>query len=275
MPDPVRRAHPALRHLVNEYVGYDQVLDPAAVHFGLPSGVATVIIAFDEPLDVGWVDPGVQERQRYWMMAGGLHLRPALITTHGRQHGIQLSLTPRGARTLLGLPLGQLRGIVAHHDQIPRGLPSWLHERLAATPEWEARFDILEGHLLSVAADDPAYATAPEVVHAWRLLRRTRGGMPVARVAGEVGWSRRHLGARFAAEYGVSPKQAARLMRFEYANALARSRLAWADVAHEAGYADQAHLVREWTEFAGRGPTATMGEAFPNLQDPKPGAKSS
>src|SRR3954449_13161114 len=37
-------------------------------------------------------------------LLGGLHTTPALISHPGRQAGVQLSLTPLGARRLLGLP---------------------------------------------------------------------------------------------------------------------------------------------------------------------------
>jgi Helix-turn-helix domain len=72
---------------------------------------------------------------------------------------------------------------------------------------------------------------------------------------------RRHLAARFERDVGVSPKQAARLIRFE----AARRRLGavpLARLAAEHGYADQAHLAREFRALAGTPPTA-----FPILQD--------
>ena len=47
-----RRVHPALAGLVHRMSGYDLRLDPRAVHHGVPGPSATVIISFDEPLDV-------------------------------------------------------------------------------------------------------------------------------------------------------------------------------------------------------------------------------
>ena len=96
---------------------------------------------------------------------------------------------------------------------------------------------------------DPRDAVPPEVTEAWRLLRATGGRCRVDDVARRVGWSRRHLAGRFAAEHGIGPKQAARLMRFEHARGLVLSGGRLADVAARTGYADQA----PWPATAGPG----------------------
>ncbi|WP_038378455.1 helix-turn-helix domain-containing protein, partial [Bradyrhizobium elkanii] len=71
-------------------------------------------------------------------------------------------------------------------------------------------------------------------------------------------WSRKHLASRFRSELGLAPKSLARMMRFHRASQLAQSQaaLGWAGIAVESGYADQAHLAREFVEFAGEPPTA-------------------
>ncbi|WP_425472707.1 helix-turn-helix domain-containing protein [Streptomyces sedi] len=98
----------------------------------------------------------------------------------------------------------------------------------------------------------------PEVAEAWRRLVAARGRVQVGAVAAELGWSRRHLTERFRGELGPSPKTFARVLRFEHAHDLATARdpVPWADVATISGYADQAHLVRDRTEFTCRTPTA-------------------
>ena len=49
-------------------------------------------------------------------------------------------------------------------------------------------------------------------------------------------------------------------MRFERARVLVGRGGSLARVAAESGYADQAHLTREWTRFAGQPPRATLAE---------------
>ena len=268
MAGACRPPHPALASYVEPYVGYAHVLDREAVHHGVPTSSATVILAFDEPLDVAWLeDPST--RGTHWTLASGLHLAPALIHTHGHQHGIQLGLTPLGVRVLLGCPVSALARNLVGHDELPGGVPASLLARLAGADGWDARFDLLDEHLLGLLrrADEPRDRVPPEVAEAWRLLAASRGRHRVADVAARVGWSRRHLASRFAAEHGVGPKQAARLMRFEHARELATAGIPLADVAARAGYADQAHLARDWRLMAGQPATATLQEQFTFLQD--------
>jgi AraC-like DNA-binding protein len=59
-------------------------------------------------------------------------------------------------------------------------------------------------------------APAREVDWAWRRMIGAGGRVRVTSLAEEVGWSRRHFGERFR-EVGLSPKQAARVLRFERA----------------------------------------------------------
>ena len=84
--------------------------------------------------------------------------------------------------------------------------------------------------------------------------------MSISALAASTGWSARHVHTCFVTEFGVTPKQVAQLMRFERARGLVGRGGSLARVAAESGYADQAHLTREWTRFAGQPPRATLAE---------------
>ena len=77
-------------------------------------------------------------------------------------------------------------------------------------------------------------------------------------IAERLEWSRKHLAARFREEVGMGPKTIARIARFNRAQAMAvgGDGDGWADIAAACGYADQAHLVREFTALAGTTPGA-------------------
>lgn len=99
------------------------------------------------------------------------------------------------------------------------------------------------------------------VQRAWALLRATGGRIRIDALADALGCSRRHLVNRFADDVGVSPKAAARLVRFEAARARLGS-VPLARLAAEHGFADQAHLAREFRALGGSPPST-----FPSVQD--------
>ena len=262
--DVPHRLHPALVGLLDRMQGYEYDLDPQAVHHGVAGPSATVIISFDEPLDVAWRGAPETRVQR-WLLASGLHTTPVFIRTHGIQHGIQLDLTPAGCRALLGVPLSALvRGLVDHRD-LPTGLPDGLHARMAAAA-WPERFRLLETHLLRLAGRSRA-ALPQDLAYAWQRLGETHGRLRVSELADTVGWSRRHLVNRFTTEFGLPPRDIARLHRFGAALTLARTGLAWGEVAARAGYADQPHLVREFRTLAAQTPTGWRAEVFPIVSE--------
>jgi transcriptional regulator GlxA family with amidase domain len=62
---------------------------------------------------------------------------------------------------------------------------------------------------------------------------------------------------RFTQQIGVTPKTAARLVRFERLARVRHDRAPrWDEVAAEGGYADQAHLIRDFRAFSGATPAA-------------------
>ena len=104
---------------------------------------------------------------------------------------------------------------------------------------------------------------APEVAWTYRRLAAADGRLAIGPLADEVGWSRRHLAARWRRDVGMGPKAVARVLRFERAMRLLREGRGLADVAYDCGYADQPHFNREFRALAG----STPGEVT-FVQDP-------
>ncbi|MFI6517906.1 helix-turn-helix domain-containing protein [Spirillospora sp. NPDC050679] len=255
------RAAPPLRGLVAGYSGYRWSGAPG-LHHGVPSTHLTLVICLSGKLDFIGPRPA-----SLTSAVGGLHDAPVVMSHQGLQHGVQLDVTWRGARTLLGLPAGELAGDVADMADLVGGRAGELVERLAAAPTWRHRFRLLDA-MLSDLAGDGRREPPPEVAQAWQRLTETAGNLPIGALAQEVGWSRRHLNTRFQREIGLSPKTAARVIRFERARSLLRSpsRAPLAEAAARCGYVDQAHLARDFRALAGLTATQWLAE-FPSVQD--------
>ena len=270
------RAIPAepLRRYVAGYTGYRQRGVPPARHRGLPSPYLTLIFTLDEPLTIAaHPDPG-QPPGEFGTLLGGLQSVPALITHAGAQSGIQVALRPLGARALLGLPAGELAELDVPAEAVLGGVCAELRDRVRAAAGWAERFAVLDEILLRRVGAPRPDAASPEVGWAWRQLLRAGGALRVAELAAGTGWSGRHLTSRFRAEIGLTPKAAARVIRFDRARKLLVRKLAdeaeraylLADLAADCGYCDQAHLARECRALAGCPPSQWLAEEFRNVQ---------
>jgi AraC-like DNA-binding protein len=257
---PMVAVTPGLAPYVDAVIDYDSDRGEPGVHIGLPSTALTLIFAIDDPLDVAWAGRP-ETRTRFWAHLSGLQPGPAEVRHDGRMRGVQVDLGVPGARALLGVPAGELAGelleagdVTAHFASVP--------EQLAGAPRVRWR-GLVEAALVT-ALDRPRREARAEVGHALAQLTR---GQPVRATAAEVGLSRRHLGELVRRETGLSPKQFQRVARFQRAHRAVRAGRPLATVAVECGYADQAHLTREWTALAGCSPRAWMRGELPFVQD--------
>jgi len=173
---------------------------------------------------------------------------------------LELWLAPLGAYRILGLPLDKLPGQPVDLVDVLGTDGGRLGEQVRDLPTWQKRFALVDSFLLERLDQGPR--PSPEVSHALTVLEETRGQQPIGQLAAETGWSHKHLITRFKRQVGMTPKTAARLIRFETVRRrLTGGSLGWARIAAEAGYADQSHLVREFRQFSGLTPTAFAEES--------------
>jgi transcriptional regulator GlxA family with amidase domain len=87
---------------------------------------------------------------------------------------------------------------------------------------------------------------------AWEMIIASNGALPLDEVAGGVGWSRRHLDREFVSEFGLTPKDVARVARFTHSREMLQRhpRLSMGALGSACGYFDQAHMAREWNQLA-------------------------
>jgi len=195
---------------------------------------------------------GVDGR-RLQTFVGGLADACQWIEHDGAMAGVQVDLSPLGARMLLGVPMHELaRTSVALEDVIgadARTLEAQLHEAAS----WDERFDLVDRALASRIgrAEQPP----PDVTWAWNRLDATHGCTTVGELAASLGCSRKHLAARFREHVGLPPKTVARTMRFRRATELLPDH-SLDEVAHACGYYDQSHLDLDFRHFASATPSA-------------------
>lgn len=196
----------------------------------------------------------------------GSTLRSFIVRTAGCRHVVGASLLPAGVQLLLGVP-ARLIGerITLLHDIIGSAAAE-LEECIMSTTDDCALPRIGEA-LLRLGRSRGA---EPVVARAVAAIRAAGGRKRVDALAHETNMSTRQLERVFLEHVGLGPKTYSRLVRFDRAarGLGTRGDVSWSRFALALGYSDQAHLINEFTEFAGVSPTQferelATGEAGP------------
>ncbi|MEU7860347.1 helix-turn-helix domain-containing protein [Nonomuraea sp. NPDC049141] len=214
---------------------------------------AVLILGFGAAMGVG--------EARVTSFTGGLSDRFTVTRTLGPAEGVQVSLTPFGARRLFGVPMRELTNLVVPIEDL---LGAWAHravERLGETASWPERLALTDRLLTERILAGPELSQ--EVPWAWARLLSSGGRVGPSWLASSLGWSHRHLVARFHDQVGLTPKTAARVIRFQSALRLLQSGRAIAGVAADCGFYDQAHMNREFR---------VLGDTTPGQIRPRPAA---
>lgn len=209
-------------------------------HWVLPDGcVDIVFINDDPPVVVGpWTDPFIVT------LAAGTTI-------------VGARLSPGKAPSVLGLPAVELRnGSVPLADVW--GVRSKPFARIHDESSQSKRMSVLAEALLETFTFGMPVDEA--VVAGIRWLGEHPNGR-VEHLSQWIGISNRHLQRRFVATVGYGPKMFQSILRFQRLLNLAsgidvQRRLA--QLAVDAGYADQAHMTREVQRFAKSSPTVLL-----------------
>lgn len=226
----------------------------------LPSGKAHLIFSLhDSPIT--WAPPARHDAFRSWKHGVVHGPQSTYYVTgpkpKGRVIGVSFHVGTAGA--ILGLPLDELQDCHVCIEDIWGARAAELRERLAFAPTAKAAIDILERDLI-------ARLQRPLLLHpaVAQALRPAMSGaaVRVTDIQKKSGYSPRHFIELFRSNVGLAPKQFYRIQRFSTALArIARGKAALADIAIASGYADQAHLSREFRELAGVSPSAYSPQA--------------
>lgn len=216
-------------------------------HIGVPSPTVTMVIDLGAGLVLSSPD---HDRRTFRTTVGGMHLRPVTIHHDGSQIGVCLDLAPEAVRALLGARPGDVFTRNLDLTDLTPPLARRLYDELGAVPA-DQRARLCAVLLTETVAGEQIPVADPDAERTWRLLAASHGRLTVSRLVELSGWSARKLTAVFTDEYGMGPKQAARLFRFDHARRRLDAGQPVADVAVACGYSDQAHLTREFSTFTG------------------------
>lgn len=189
-----------------------------------------------------------------------------------------VKFTATGAARLLNMPLQEMRDRGEPAQDLLGPETERLADAILAGPRLKDRYRaavrFFRQLLPRMAPTDAAVRLA---------LQRTvlrKGQATVAELADGTALSTRQLERRFAAGVGLTPKQFARIVRFRavLAHLRATNYSSLTALAYQNGYYDQAHLIRDFRQFAGTSPNGyrkyMMNATAAFARDHPPGAPS-
>ncbi len=184
----------------------------------------------------------------------GFQNRPIPLVIRGKTRAVAARLFAWGALGLVEHDVSKLTRTIT-----PAG-GGWgaLEKRLREEVEhgrYEDAVRTLEDFLIERAV---ARAYDPKIIQtAAKMLHHTKGRFRIAELADHCRMSVRQLERGFQRVVGTTPKTLARTLRFEEAQRrlMFDPETSLTDLAHDSGYFDQAHFIKDFKEFAGKTPT--------------------
>ena len=229
---------------------------PASAHRILPDGCCELVLNLADRFRQ-LRDDGSSKLQPQMLLAGQM-VRPLRVLPTGRVEIIGVRFRPAGAVVFLGQPANELTGSIISLDSLSPRLNRLILDRVMGSASFTKQLTALETILYSqLGAGQPVRQSVEAAV---RVIEKTSGTTSVGRLQRLVGLGSRTLEREFERTVGLPPKMLCRILRFQKVfQAIERHDVrGWAAVAAECGYTDQAHLIRDFHEFAGETPACLL-----------------
>ena len=237
----------------------DAAADPERI---LPDGCIELILNFGAEFSEH--NDGARKLQPRNFLVGQM-TGPIMISPTGTVRLLGIRFHPGGTLPFLRIPMHEITDRVVELASLSSRLERDLMRATSAVSSLNEKVRVVElfliDHFIDGAHDSWLTALTGRVVE-------SRGLVSVDQLANDAGVSSRQLERRFLREVGIGPKLLGRIIRFQQVFRAVESNAAWADVALECGYYDQAHLIRDFNQFAGQTPAvlfsgqSALTEAF-------------
>jgi AraC-like DNA-binding protein len=183
------------------------------------------------------------------VVVGAMYTRVNLIVRK-RLKCVRVDFFPGGLYRLLGIPMTHLFDGGFNAFDILGNEMAEINEKILEAPDNDTSKSIVEEFLMKKR--NQLKTTLP-FDFAMRKLMRNDGNISIEKIASLACLSLRQFERKCVERIGMPPKSFARIVRFSKAYRLREARLAltWTAIAHEAGYFDQMHFIRDFKEFAG------------------------
>jgi AraC-like DNA-binding protein len=244
--------HPALQEFVTSILTINACLPEVGNEIIIPyppTPIQSIIFHGEFPVKLKKEGDSLFQLKPSTVIVGPQYTRVNLLIQE-RLNIIRVDFHPCGLYRLLGIPMKYLFDNDFNAvDIIGRDIKKVI-EKLVGISNDEKRKCIVENFLLQKVKD---LKKSLPFDFAIRELMKKNGNITLDKIASLSCLGIRQFERICGERIGMPPKLFARIIRFSKAYRLKESfpAISWTSIAHEAGYFDQMHLIRDFKEFAG------------------------
>jgi AraC-like DNA-binding protein len=169
---------------------------------------------------------------------------------------------PDGLTPFLSMPVAVLENRAVDLGDVFGEKGRELAEKTLSATGNQERIKLIEAFLLSRLAEPQLIDTITKACV--DTIFHSQGQLEVARLADKMNLNRRNMERRFVTAIGMSPKQLSRVVRLQATMKMLEQKkyTSLTSLAHENGYYDQAHFIKDFREFTGMSPKSFFADSL-------------
>jgi AraC-like DNA-binding protein len=253
--------HPSLQQFVDNYILSTSHGKKITLKSTWPASNETSLIFYmsDQPYhysNEGTASPLQNERG---CIVGLLSHCNGVVSFNGVYHTFIIQFKANGFNKLFRMPVAGFVNKLYYLDEVFGRKAKELNEALQNAPDIQAKACLADKFLLHFFnLHKNAVSLYDGITYISNELFNNAPLLSIHQYAYKANMSVRNFSRRFTEQTGVSPKLYCRLLRFNNAvnTRLKQPQTNWTSIAHECGYFDQMHMIKDFKEFANANPSS-------------------
>lgn len=263
------KPHPHLQPYIENYwlqVFNGEKNEESPTQKCLPLGMVQIIVHTHEQECL--VHQNGQWRRLPDMFFVGLYKDAVSWKTVGSSVCFGINIKPENLVQFFNVPAAALYNEYTDVSNFLQSRINTLADQLMGHTNGGTLVAIAEAYLLNRLKD--IQSERSYITEATKLIRESKGSISIQELCKSLYVCERQLQRTFKDALGASPKVYTRIIRFrnayQYVRATKASRLSWASLSYDFGYADQAHFIRDFKEFTGAVPSLVVEDKLQYYQ---------
>ncbi len=192
-----------------------------------------------------------------------------MTTFNGIYSFFEICFRPNGFKRIFEIPISCITDHIIAADDIFDIKIRYLFEQLCAAKNLTERGVLADAFLLENLKKRKPHNGKDSIAFTSDMILKSPEPITVGQLAYDANMGIRNFERHFLEEVGMSPRLFCCVARFNHAFEikLRYPQKDWTSIAHECGYFDQMHLVKDFKRFSGNSPSAYLKQTPLTEQD--------